>query len=512
MSYQVINPFIQFVDPINGKPLSGGYVYFGRKDTDPKNQPANRVNVYAVQDNGTEVLLAQPITLNGAGQPQYSGSVKQIKVELYAGESAYAIQVFSSSGSQKGYSPRVDSYIDTDTLASYTSTVEIAGQQAQYILKIKTLADAVNDDAPIGANYEISDRGGAACVVVAAGDVGGIYLASLVNGNKLRLKSTSLFVNEQNVDPSKYNLAVFGGALRRTPFSGSNKWEWVQDSAHEPQGVSATITDLDAYQFQINYSNAAGNRVKVGTTLLALDYELAPYGVMTGANGGINSSIYQMYAPCRLFIESLSLVTASPLWISSGLSISYAAGVITVGHAPRALNVDPPVISRVAPAAGSQHNAVYDVQWGATSTTITAYDYIGGLVQYNGSIMTVSGSKNINLSASVSGGVVTVTHDSVDGDFIPQLTMFGSSAYIPHVLSVNATTVQIGFKDTSGTLITAPNASMSFYISRNGLVKSAIDSGVRMCVDLGLCRVKSADVGNISLNNWWVIGFNNATV
>lgn len=133
MSYQVINPFIQFVDPINGNPLSAGSVYFGRKDSDPKNQPANRINVYAVQDNGSEVLLSQPITLNGAGQPQYSGSVKQIKIELYAGENSYAIQVFNKNGSQKGYSPRVSSMVDVASLASATSSVIIAGKQAYKI-------------------------------------------------------------------------------------------------------------------------------------------------------------------------------------------------------------------------------------------------------------------------------------------------------------------------------------------------------------------------------------------
>lgn len=139
MSYQVINPFIQFVDPINGKPLSGGSVYFGRQDSDPKNQPANRINVYAVQDNGTEVLLAQPITLNGAGQPQYSGSAKQLKIELYTGESAYCVQVFSSSGSQKGYSARVYPSLDPisgvtkDALADVASSIVIAGFQAKQL-------------------------------------------------------------------------------------------------------------------------------------------------------------------------------------------------------------------------------------------------------------------------------------------------------------------------------------------------------------------------------------------
>lgn len=133
MTYQVINPFIQFVDPRNGNPLSAGSVYFGRQDSDPKNQPANRLNVYAVQDNGTEVLLSQPITLNGAGQPQYGGSVKQIKVEFYSGESAYAIQVYSMQGALKGYSPRVTSLIDLESLGAVGSTILIAGVPANKV-------------------------------------------------------------------------------------------------------------------------------------------------------------------------------------------------------------------------------------------------------------------------------------------------------------------------------------------------------------------------------------------
>lgn len=139
MSYQVINPFPQFVDPANGNPLSGGSLYFGRMDSDPKNQPANRINVYAVQDNGTEVLLSQPIQLNGAGQPQYSGSVKQLKVEAYSNEDAYAIQVFNRRGSQKSYTPRVYLALDASSgvskaaLASTESTIDISGVTAKSV-------------------------------------------------------------------------------------------------------------------------------------------------------------------------------------------------------------------------------------------------------------------------------------------------------------------------------------------------------------------------------------------
>jgi hypothetical protein len=449
MSYQVINPFIQFVDPTNGNPLSAGSVYFGRTDSDPKNQPTNRINVYAVQDNGSEVLLSQPITLNGAGQPQFNGSVKQLKVEIFSGESSYALQLYSKGAALKGYTPRVPALIDSASLAAVNSTVLIGGQEAEQIAKQATAQQ----------------------------------------------------------------LTLIGGALRRTPFSGSNVWEWVTDAAHAPAGVSATVNDLDAYTFRINYDTGGKwTNTKVGSIAMVTDYELAPYGIVTGANGGINSSTYQMYAPCRLFIESISSVSSSPMWTSSGIGISNpSAGVLVVTHAPRALNTDAPVLSRVAPAAGSQHNAVYDVVWGATSTTITAYDYIGGLIQYDGAAMAVSLSKNANLTASVSGGIVTVTHDDATGDWIPQITPFGSSAYYPYVVSVTATTVQIGFKDAAGAIVTSPNAAMSFYITRNSLVRSAIDAGVRMCLDLSLCRVKNADVGNISLNNFWAVGFSNST-
>lgn len=137
MSYQVINPFIQFVDPINGNPLSAGTVYFGRMDSDPKNQPSNRINVYAVQDNGTEVLLSQPITLNGAGQPQYSGSVKQIKIELYTGELAYSIQVFSKSGAQKGYSARVYGLAQLSDFTALPSIKSLTGYTSGVVVTVK---------------------------------------------------------------------------------------------------------------------------------------------------------------------------------------------------------------------------------------------------------------------------------------------------------------------------------------------------------------------------------------
>jgi hypothetical protein len=157
MSYQVINPFIQFVDPTNGKPLSSGKVYFGRIDTDPKNQPTNRLNVYAVQDNGAEVLLAQPITLNGAGQPQFSGSVKQIKIELYAGELAYSLQVYSKNDALKGYTPRCGAPVDALSLGASDSTVLIAGVEAKDLASAHLITAFIDDYADLKVGDDWTD-------------------------------------------------------------------------------------------------------------------------------------------------------------------------------------------------------------------------------------------------------------------------------------------------------------------------------------------------------------------
>ncbi len=138
MSYQVIDPFLEFTNPVNGQPISVGSVYFGRPDSDPKNQPANRISVYAVQDNGTEVLLSQPITLNAAGQPQYNGSPKQLKIELAGSDTSYCVQVFDKNGAQKLYTSRVFPVVDLASLSAASSTLPIAGVPAWQVAATTT--------------------------------------------------------------------------------------------------------------------------------------------------------------------------------------------------------------------------------------------------------------------------------------------------------------------------------------------------------------------------------------
>lgn len=199
MSYQVINPFIQFVDPINGNPLSAGQVYFGRKDSDPKNQPSNRIDVYAVQDNGSEVLLSQPITLNGAGQPQYSGSVKQLKIVLNQLDDSYCIQLFNKNGAQKGYTPRVE------PLATVISIVSTHNDLASLVADTGVMVGALYRT---NVNNTTSKQGGALYVIktnaqaAADGDViDGALIDGILTGANFQLpNSLCAILNENKTD------------------------------------------------------------------------------------------------------------------------------------------------------------------------------------------------------------------------------------------------------------------------------------------------------------------------
>ena len=276
MSYQVINPFIQFVDPINGNPLSAGQVYFGRMDSDPKNQPTNRINVYAVQDNGTEVLLAQPITLNGAGQPQYSGSVKQLKIENYSGEDAYAIQVFSKSGAQKGYSPRVYSVLDLSSgvskaaLADVDSTVSIAGVLAKYVALPFGVGHIFYPEQ-FEINGEVGDSGKINRAIQAARDAGGgiVELGGIVRS------ITSRIIMQRGVllrgaGPCDYSLyPVMHGSVLKPAAGFSDSEVIILDSGLENlpllsgAGMQSFTVDMD----NITLTNKTAIKLKSASNL-----------------------------------------------------------------------------------------------------------------------------------------------------------------------------------------------------------------------------------------------------
>ncbi|MCE9899650.1 phage tailspike protein [Raoultella terrigena] len=78
------------------KAASSGKIYIGQIDTDPVN-PANQIQVYLENEDGSHVPAAQPIIINAGGYPVYNGQIAKfvtIQGHSMAVYDAYNIQQF----------------------------------------------------------------------------------------------------------------------------------------------------------------------------------------------------------------------------------------------------------------------------------------------------------------------------------------------------------------------------------------------------------------------------------
>lgn len=86
------------------KANANGKIYIGQIDTDPVN-PANQIQVYIENEDGSHVPIAQPIVINAAGYPVYNGQIaKFVTVQ------GHSMAVYDSYGAQQFYYPNVLKY------------------------------------------------------------------------------------------------------------------------------------------------------------------------------------------------------------------------------------------------------------------------------------------------------------------------------------------------------------------------------------------------------------------
>jgi lysophospholipase L1-like esterase len=86
------------------KAASNGKIYIGRIDTDPT-IPSNQIQVYVENEDGSLIPVTQPIIINDAGFPVYSGQIaKFMTVE------GHSMAVYDAYGTQQFYFPNVLKY------------------------------------------------------------------------------------------------------------------------------------------------------------------------------------------------------------------------------------------------------------------------------------------------------------------------------------------------------------------------------------------------------------------
>lgn len=91
-NYLISMPANPFSMPRQFKAVANGKIYIGLPDTDPVN-PANRIPVYVVNENGSEIQVAQPIIINAGGFPVYNGQIAK-----FVTKRNFSMAVYDSTG------------------------------------------------------------------------------------------------------------------------------------------------------------------------------------------------------------------------------------------------------------------------------------------------------------------------------------------------------------------------------------------------------------------------------
>ncbi len=131
-----------FADPTKGRPVANGYVYVGTIDLDPE-VPANQKQISVIQEDGTTVEVAQPLSLSAGGVPVYSGSPVTIVVD-----GDYSLKVNDKHGAQVYYIAHVHPSVTTSEVVMKFDTIADLRASDIYtsINKVKVLGySAVGD-------------------------------------------------------------------------------------------------------------------------------------------------------------------------------------------------------------------------------------------------------------------------------------------------------------------------------------------------------------------------------
>ncbi|WP_203436581.1 phage head-binding domain-containing protein [Salmonella enterica] len=137
-----------FTMPRSFKAVANGKIYIGQIDTDPVN-PANQIQVYLENEDGSHVPVSQPLIINAGGFPVYNGQIaKFVTVQ------GHSMAVYDANNVQQFYFPNVLKY-DPDQLEYRLSQPDgyllVGGLAEHYSLPVKFV---VVDNAPYNGDLK----------------------------------------------------------------------------------------------------------------------------------------------------------------------------------------------------------------------------------------------------------------------------------------------------------------------------------------------------------------------
>lgn len=202
--FLIDSPYTPFTIKNQFKAISNGKVYIGEVDKDPLN-PSQQIQVYVVNESGTNVPVSQPISLNAGGYLVYNGQVsKFVTLE------PYSMVVLNNVDSEMW---RVDdiSKVDPDNITASNVKGTTNGGSVQDFIDIstfKTVADMksfanhIVGSKVVWQGYYSQSDGGSNWGVVKSG-------AHVEDGGSIFSIDTNTYI-KANIVKSKINVKKFG--------------------------------------------------------------------------------------------------------------------------------------------------------------------------------------------------------------------------------------------------------------------------------------------------------------
>lgn len=245
-----------FTMPRSFKAVANGKIYIGQIDTDPVN-PANQIQVYLENEDGSHVPVAQPLIINAGGFPVYNGQIaKFVTVQ------GHSMAVYDANNAQQFYFPNVRKY-DPDQLEYRLSQPDgyllVGGLAEHYSPPVKFV---VVDNAPYNGDLR------AALLAAVPGSV--FWLG------KRTYNITGLYgLNRNTVE----NISIVGAGM---PQLISDKSRFIDGTGTIIQGaIKNQARGFKTFNFGIDVGAYVSQNIYASIT-----YEdaLAHYGVGANAN------------------------------------------------------------------------------------------------------------------------------------------------------------------------------------------------------------------------------------
>jgi len=140
---QALFPYNYIPYDDKGRPVFNGSLYFGVPNLDPE-IPANQIDVYGQQEDGSTVLLSQPISTGAGGIPMFGGSPVSLLIE----ETYYSFKALDSYDAQIYYAASLVPYCPDITSRPPCCSVPAILPSSPVVPAVK--ADHAASAAPIG--------------------------------------------------------------------------------------------------------------------------------------------------------------------------------------------------------------------------------------------------------------------------------------------------------------------------------------------------------------------------